>query len=209
METALNIRTLSDLLEDLCCNIEKQENFTLRFLVEALHERGFGIIMLIFAAPAALPVPGFNTIMALPLVFLAVQQTMGRHTIWLPEKLLRKTLSREKIARVIRAIIPWLEKAEILIKPRMEWVTWNGPAHLFGFLATLMALMACLPVPLTHTVPSIGIAIISVGILMRDGLAVIAGTVLGMAWLTLLVGSVALFGPEAFDAGVNALKSLF
>ena len=209
MHTAVNIRTLSSLLEDLRVTVEKSEKVTIGLLIEALHERGFGVILLIFAAPAALPVPGFNALMSLPLVFLALQQTMGRHAIWMPEKLLRKSLPRDALAGTLRTMIPWLKKIERLVKSRMGWVTQDGPSHVFGFLTLLIALFAALPIPLTNTVPGISIAIIAIGILMRDGLAIIAGTVAGIGWMTILIGSVALFGPEAFDSSAQAFKSIF
>ena len=209
MSSDTSIRPLSHVLEDICQTIEKTENVTIGLLIDAFHERGFGIIMLIFAAPAALPIPGFNAIMSLPLICLALQQTMGRHTIWMPESLLHRPLPRQKMTEIIRMAIPWLKKIEVLIKPRMKWVTWNGPSHFMGFLTLLIALFAALPIPLTHTIPGISIAIIALGILMRDGLAIIAGTTIGIGWMAILIGSVVLFGSEAFDIITNGIKSVF
>jgi hypothetical protein len=50
-----------------------------------------------------------------------------------------------------------------------------------------MALMVCVPLPLTNTVPSLGIACMAIGVVMRDGLAVIAGAIIGLVWIFLLL----------------------
>ena len=70
------------------------ERISIADLLEAFHERGFGFILLIFSVPMALPIPvppGINVLLATPLILLTAQQALGRHTIWLPEKVKNKT----------------------------------------------------------------------------------------------------------------------
>jgi Uncharacterized ABC-type transport system, permease components len=57
------------------------------------------------------------------------------------------------------------------------------PIALFGFMLGIGMLV---PVPFTNTLPSLGLAVICVGILNRDGLAVVVGAVLGLAGLIVL-----------------------
>ncbi|MEM9234514.1 MAG: exopolysaccharide biosynthesis protein, partial [Pseudomonadota bacterium] len=47
--------------------------------------------------------------------------------------------------------------------------------------------------------PGIGVAIASVGLLERDGLLVLAGLALGLAWVALLVFGFIFLGAEALD----------
>ncbi|MCB9988795.1 MAG: exopolysaccharide biosynthesis protein [Rhodospirillales bacterium] len=203
------IRSLSQLMTDLKHSLSG-DDVRLGTLLEQLHERGFGAVLLLFAAPMALPIPvppGINIALATPLLLLTAQQVIGRHTIWLPEKLRQSALPRTKIEGLIDAMLPWLKRLELLTKPRMGWITQNGPSCFFGFLGLLMALAVCVPVPLTNTVPSLGIALMAVGTLMRDGLATLVGAIIGMAWVTMLVGAVIIFGPEAFDIVKETIKS--
>ena len=203
------IRSLSQLMADVQRSLP-EDDVRLATLLEQLHERGFGAVLLLFAAPMALPIPvppGINIALASPLVLLTAQQTLGRHTIWLPESWRQKTLPRTKVEGLIRAMLPWLIRLELLTKPRFGWITQDGPSCFFGFLGLLMALAVCIPLPLTNTVPSLGIALMAVGTLMRDGVATLAGAFIGMAWVIMLVAAVIIFGPEAFDIVKETIKS--
>ena len=72
-----------------------------------------------------------------------------------------------------------------------------------------MALAVAVPLPLTNTVPAFGIALMSIGVLMRDGLAVIGGLIIGLAWVIALVSFVIIFGEQGFDLMKNFIKGLF
>jgi hypothetical protein len=193
---------LSKVLDDLRHDMPAEGMLTTGTLVEILRERGIGALMVLFALPLALPsgiVPGLNTLFALPLAFLTAQQAAGRQSAWLPRKMMEKELDPERMAGLIAAILPWLLKLEKLLRPRLAWVTMPGTARIFGGLALIMALFACIPVPLTHTVPGIGLLLIAGGITQRDGLAVIAGAAIGTAYIIILVGAIAILGPHAMD----------
>ena len=70
-----------------------------------------------------------------------------------------------------------------------------------------MALTVCIPVPLTNTVPSFGIALMSLGGIMRDGLMTLTGALIGIAWVSMLVITALVFGPEAVDIIKDVIKS--
>lgn len=208
VDTAAPIRSLSTVLDDLKAGL-RGETVSVGQLVETLHERGIAMILLLFAAPMALPLPvppGINIALATPLLLLTLQQVKGAHTVWLPQKILDRTFPCDKFGGLISSIIPWAKRLELLIKPRMGWATQNGPSRFFGFLGFLMALSVCIPLPLTNTVPSLGISLMAVGYIMRDGLAVLSGALIGMAWITLLAVAILVFGPDAFHIIKDFIK---
>jgi len=202
-------RTLSELLADLQAHITTP-TISVRDLLSAFHERGFGFFLFLFALPAALPIPAFgiNTIIALPLLLLTVQQAIGRHTIWIPEKWKDKTIKQDSVNGFIEKAAPWIKRIEFFIRPRLGFITQGHMSKFIGLLGFFMALAVSIPLPLTNTIPSFGIALMSIGILMRDGLAVLAGAVIGLAWIALLVGFVVIFGPEGFDMVKEFIKGL-
>ena len=179
--------------------------------MEAFHERGLGFFVFLVALPAALPLPalGINTLIAVPLLLLTLQQAFGSHTVWLPESLKKKTVRRETLENMIDAALPWVLRLEIFIQPRMGWLTQNGASRLIGFINFIMALAVCIPIPLTNTVPSMGIALMSIGILMRDGLSVLAGAFIGIAWIALLASVFIFLGLEGADLVKDFIKSFF
>ncbi len=202
------MRTLSDILNtigDQCTG----DTISMDDLLKAFHERGFGFFLFLFSLPAALPLPavGVGTVLGLPLVFLTAQQAIGRRTIWFPEKFKNKSLKRARVLAMIDRALPWTQRVEKFIKPRMEFVTLGIFSRLIGVFGFIMALSVLVPLPLTNTVPSFGIALMSIGVIMRDGLAVIAGALIGMIWVCALIMIVLFLGTEGFDIIKDLIKS--
>ena len=201
-------RAISEVLIDLQKKLPKEKVCTFDIL-EALHERGFGFLLFIFALPAALPLPGLgvNLIIAAPLLFLTIQQAMGRHRIWIPEKLRTKSISAARFKSMLDAALPFITKIEIFLRPRLGFITQGVFSNLIGVMGVIMALSVCVPLPLTNTVPSMGIALMALGVIMRDGLAVIAGAILGLAWVLMISYVLIFIGAEGLDFIKETIKS--
>lgn len=203
------MRSISDVFADLE-NRMTGERVTFACLLEALHERGFGFLLLIFSVPMALPVPvppGINVMLALPLILLTAQQAIGRHTIWLPGWVLRKSIKHSTMSTIIQKTLPWLVRIETLVKPRLEFMTFGIFSHLIGVFGLIMALTVCIPLPMTNTVPSLGIAVMAVGVIMRDGLAVVTGAIIGIVWIILLSLIIGFLGMEGFGIVKDLIKA--
>jgi len=202
-------RKISQVLIDLKKTLPAEKICTFD-LLEALQERGFGFLLFIFALPAALPLPGLgvNLIIAAPLVFLTAQQAMGRHSIWIPEKVKYKSISRERFEAMLDAALPFITKIEILVRPRLGFMTQGVFGNLIGLAGLAMALSICIPLPLTNTVPAMGIALMALGVIMRDGLAVIAGALVGLLWVAMISYVLIFLGTEGLDVVKETIKSL-
>lgn len=178
-------------------------------LLEALHERGFGVLMFIFALPAAIPLPGLgvNVIIALPLLFITVQQAMGRHSIWLPNWIKKTSISRERFEAIVDKSLPFVKKIEFFIHPRLGFMTRGVFCVFIGIFGLVLTLSICIPLPLTNTVPAIGIALMAVGAIMRDGLAVVVGALIGSAWVCMIFFVVIFLGIEGIDLVKETIKA--
>lgn len=206
-----SIHSLSKLITDYTDSLDGEET-SVAAILEAFHERGLGILLIFFAAPMALPVPvppGINIMLAMPLLLLTAQQALGRHTVWMPQRIKQKTIASQKLKSLLYRVAKWLAKMEKFIRPRLGFVTQDGPSRIAGLLGFIMALSVCIPLPLTNTVPSLGIFLMAVGVSMRDGLTVLAGALIGTTWVLMLVGCTIIFGPEAFDIIKEFIKSFF
>ncbi len=200
-------RTLSEVLLDLKQKLPPEKVCTFDIL-EALHERGFGFLLFIFALPAALPRPalGINFIIALPLLFLTTQQAMGRHQIWFPEKIKYKSINRKTFESILDKGLPFIRFIEKFIRPRLGFITQGYFSNIIGILGVIMALSICVPLPLTNTVPAFGIAMMAMGVIMRDGLAVIIGALIGTLWVAMVFGVLAFVGLEGIDLIKETIK---
>lgn len=205
------VRPISEVLQDLNGSLTDQRT-NIAQIIEALHERGFGFILLFFALPMALPLPvppGINVLLASPLLLLTAQQAIGRHTIWLPQKIMNKSMDTKKLSRMIEGVLPWMRRMEFFLKPRFGMVTQGVFSNIIGALGFIMALSVCVPVPLTNTVPSLGIALMAAGVIMRDGVAVLAGATIGVTWVVMLVVVTIFFGSEGVDIVKEVIKTWF
>lgn len=200
-----SIRPLSVLLNDLKEGLP-QGDVPLAHILEAFHERGFGVLLFVLAFPMALPVPkppGVTFILGIPLLLLTAQQSIGRQTVWLPEKILRRTIGHDRLVTLIEKVIPWVLKIERFVQPRMGWATRGLFSRLSGLAGVIMSTAIFLPFPGFNTVPSMSLCLLAIGDVMRDGLAVMIGSILGVAWIFFLAFLIAFVGIE----GIHLLKT--
>lgn len=205
----MTIRSISNLLNDFKSDLPKGQ-VSLDHVLLAFHERGFGFALFIFALPMAMPIPvppGVNVLLASPLIVLTLQLAIGRSTIWMPKSWRSKALQKKSIESMIDAALPFVQKMEYLVKPRFALITQGIASNIIGVLGLIMALTICIPLPLTNTVPSMGIALMALGLIMRDGVFVLLGALIGTAWVALLGFAALTYGPEGLEILKDAIKS--
>lgn len=168
---------------------------TLGELSDAMEERAFGLLLLILALPCCLPfVYLLPQLVALPMVVLAWQMAMGRRAPWLPETLRKRRLPIDGMLDVVDRTRRYGGGfVERLAHPRLVGLTGDRGTRVIGALLVVPCLSILVPLPLTNTVPGFGVSLAAVGLIERDGLFVIAGLLIGLAWVLLLaVGGPAL-----------------
>lgn len=196
-------RHINDILHEISSNLSIKTN-TLGDLIDAMNERGFGVLIFLFALPMAIPLPvppGVNLLFSIPLLFLTFQQIFGAKTPWLPKKIRAKKLKKQTLETMIEKSKPWLNRLSYFIKPRMGFITQNYMSYIIGIFGFIFALCVSIPIPLTNTVPSFAILLMALGVLMRDGLAIIVGMIIGSGWIVVL----ATLGIAGFKALISAL----
>ena len=163
-------------------------------LVDRLDERAFGLMLLLLALPCCVPfIYILPQIVALPMLALAGQMAMGRPHPWLPASLHEREFTPSAFQQVVARSEKYLGWIEHFARPRLKVVTDNFGARIVGALMLVPIASILVPLPSTNTVPGIGVAIASLGLIERDGLLVILGLLIGFIWVALLV----FFGLEA------------
>lgn len=169
---------------------DSRERIAIGDLLAALGDRAIGALMFVFSVPNVLPTPpGTSTILGPPLIFLAAQLALGRKP-WLPGFITRRSLARTDFQAVINRIAPWLERAEKLLRPRATFLAAPPMEYVVGVLCLVLAVVLALPIPLGNILPALGIALLSLGILERDGYWVAVGLAVGVGALVFVSGVV-------------------
>lgn len=187
-----NHRSASDVLEGVVKDNDA-DYISFQEIKMALHERGFGLLMLFFALPLSIPLPvppGLTAIPALPLILFSIQMLRGMDSPWLPKWVGNKKIKRETLALIVEKTAPHLKKAEKLLRPRFSFASSEAGEKIVGFFALLFSLSILIPLPLTNFIPAIGILLMSLGLLSKDGIPIAIGIIvgsMGIALTTLII----------------------
>ena len=178
---------------------------TIAGLIEASGEKSFAMVFLVLMAIPALPIPtgGVTHVFEVIVMLLALELVIGRTTIWLPQKWfnrrLGKTIEQRSLPYLIKKI-KWLEK---YARPRFRGVLANRQyLRLVGLIVIFLTLAAFLAPPFSglDTVPSLGVVLIALGLILEDMVVFIGG---------LIVGSLGVFITVVFGAALTeAVKQL-
>ena len=165
---------LSEVLRALACDASR-ERIAVGDLLQALGDRAIGALLFIFAFPNILPVPpGTSAVLGAPLVFLAAQLTFGMRP-WLPQMISRRSMSRADFHGMVAKVAPWLERGEKMLRPRASALALPPAEYMLGLVCLLLAVVLVLPIPLGNMLPALAISLLALGLLERDGYAILAG----------------------------------
>lgn len=161
-----------------------EKGATIGEMVHFFGERAFGFLLMIFALICIipLPIPGIHMFLSIPLFYLTLQQTAGRREIWFPEKVSSYLIPPRALRDVGEKTVHWIERLDRISSPRLEFLTEGWWFRFFGGVAFYITAFLSIPLPLTNLVPAVGIVFMAVGLLMRDGLAMIIGSIIGVVW---------------------------
>lgn len=157
-------------------------------VLDQLDERAFGLLLLLLALPCCLPfVYLLPQIVALPMLALAGQLAAGRHHPWLPKTLHDRSFPISAFQSVLDRSAKYIGWIERFAHPRIPALTQGLGVRIVGALLIVPTASILIPLPSTNTIPGIGVAVASVGLIERDGVLVLMGLVIGFIWVFLLL----------------------
>ncbi len=170
----LRLRTFSEVLESL--GQGDNPKLTLDEVVEAFGDRGLGALILVLTLMALLPwPPGGKAVFAVPIILLAAELTFQHNEIWLPRWALKASLSREAYRRAVGKVLKPIRYVENLTRPRLHVLTGAVGEIFMGIACVLLAVVMALPVPFGDMLPGLAMVFFALGIMQKDGVAVIIG----------------------------------
>ena len=171
----------------------EHERATVGELIGKLDERSHALVLLLLAAPNLTPgpsMPGFSTIFGVPLGFVAFEMILGCRALRLPRFMERISIRRRYITGFILKLEPLLRRIERVLKPRGPAFGSPAATRGLGVACLVLAVLLSLPIPVFSLLPALALVIVALGLLARDGLAVICGLSLGLLSCGILIGLV-------------------
>ena len=183
---------VSDILADFIESFPGKR-IALGDLIAAMGPRAFGMLFLVLALPNAVPIPGISTIFGLPMILLGAQLLIGLPRPWLPARLARLDLERATMRNMLQRTKPYLAKIERLSRPRALLFTGAVAERFVGLMVCVLGMVLIFPIWGGNLPPAVAIAIMSIGLMDRDGLFVVGGLAFGFVAMA-IVGAVIAFG---------------
>ena len=184
---------------------------TIGELLDLIGDRGFGLLLLVLALPAALPIPapGYATPFGVLMVILGAQMIMARKSPSVPEFFAKRSVKYGVLRFSIQNGHLPLKVVEFLIRPRLRVLSHNrGFRSAIGVIIVLMACFMSLPIPLTNTAPSFVIFVMAAGLLEEDGLLLFGGVLLAPVAAAIAGGALYIavtLGPEAVETTLKPM----
>jgi hypothetical protein len=187
--------------DELECWLGGDHEKTLGSLIELFEQKSFAILFVLLLGVPALPLPtgGATHVFEIIAVLLALELIAGREEIWLPERWRKLELAGEKQQRFLTALMKMTRRLERFSRPRLRFLFAHRLSNIvFGLLVVAGSASAFLAPPFTglDTLPSLGVVLLSLAVLLEDFLVVAAALVIGAVGVTLevLLGSAAIHG---------------
>jgi hypothetical protein len=173
-----------------------QEKTTVANIIKVIGSRSFGPLLLLIGIILFSPlsgIPGMPTAMGVFLLLIALQLLFGRKYFWLPDWLLKRSVTRTKLNKSLKWLRPVSSFVDRFLEPRLT-VFIHGPGlYAIALICTVIAV--CLPImeliPFSASTAGAVLTFFGLSLISDDGLlALIAfgltGFMVGTITYTLL-----------------------
>ncbi len=153
-------------------------------LMQYFHRRSFGGVFFILAILCL--IPGVSIFAGIVLIIPGLQMCVGFSMPLLPRFISQRLISVKRLRLFGIGLIPWVEKLELIVRPRWSVMSGKLFRQIIGLVVVVMACIVAIPFPLSNYPPAIAVLCLSLGLLERDGWMIMLGLV--FSGLALFVG---------------------
>ena len=161
-------------------DISHDERRSLRTVISRFGNRAFGPVLTICGLILITPVgaiPGAPVALCIVIFSFSLQVLAGRPTPWLPAALEKVNVTQGNIDATKKHLGPVLKRLDGVVRPRFRWARAHNTSKFAAILAMMLAttLLPLGAIPFGAMLPGAIIAVIGLGIMARDGLALMVG----------------------------------
>ncbi|MGM9513615.1 exopolysaccharide biosynthesis protein [Roseateles sp. DB2] len=161
-------------LRDAAATLQ-DERVSMQAMAQAHGPEAHGALLLLLAMPCLLPVPGVATALGMGLAVLAVAMWRGRCASDLPKHVAALELPRHWAQRVLVGLASAYALAGRHARARLSHLASAGRRSGLALVVGMMAAIIVMPIPFGNVLPAMALSFIGLGLVFRDGLAVLMG----------------------------------
>lgn len=173
------------------------DSLTLGELLDIFGDEGLlllsALLTLVFLIPVS--IPGVSTVFGAAILLVGISRVIGR-PLWLPARIRTRALPVDRLRPGLEHGMVWVRRLERISRPhRLNAVT-DGrvPTQVTNLAFILAAVLLMAPfgfVPFSNTLPALALLLYAIGMIQRDGGAVLLGHLANIGtilYFTVLVG---------------------
>jgi hypothetical protein len=189
-DTPADERQLSERLDDWLGGDQRK---TLCTLVDAFGPQSFAVLFVLLMALPALPLPtgGVTHVLEIATMLLALELVAGRREVWIPKRWEERELKGLTGPRFRAAFVKRVRWFERYARPRLgQLLELRVTSIGYGLVVLALAIVAFIAPPFSglDTLPSLGVVVLSLGVLFRDVVIAALGLLIGAVGVGLVVG---------------------
>jgi hypothetical protein len=146
--------------------------------IRRFDHHSYGGVLFILAVLCLLP--GISILAGFVLILPGFQMLMGVETPRLPAYFDKRHVNVQRLHFACNKIVPFIERIEKVVKPRMHLMNSLVMRKMTGLLIVLLAIVVAIPFPLSNYPPAFAMLLLSLGLLVRDGLFILLGFLSGL-----------------------------
>lgn len=137
------------------------------------------LLTLVFLIPVS--IPGVSTIFGAAILLVGISRLIGR-PLWLPARIRARPLPADRLRPGLEHGMAWVRRLERVSRPhRLNALTDGRAASLLNNVAFILAALLLMApfgfVPFSNTLPAIALLLYAIGMIQRDGGAILLGHV--------------------------------
>jgi len=176
-----DLTNLEQLLDRIGEAAAERSDVSLGAILDVVGRRSFGPLLLVAGlitlAPIIGDIPGVPTVMGILVILIAAQVLLRQEHFWLPEWMLRRSVSEEKL----RKMLSWLRRParfiDKFLRPRLTLFTRKAGTIVIAIVCVQVAL--AMPfmelVPLSANIAGLVLTVFGLALIACDGLLVLTG----------------------------------
>ena len=158
-----------------------EDRLTLGELLAVFGDEGLLLLTMLLTLVFLIPVsiPGVSTVFGAAILLVGISRLSGR-PLWLPARVRDRALPADKLRPGLAGGLEWVRRLEKISRPHRLRVFVDGRAqNLLNNLAFILAALLLMApfgfVPFSNTLPAIALLFYAVGLVQRDGVAMLLG----------------------------------
>lgn len=172
--------------------IEEEGRADVGSLLNASGSRAAGPLLFLPALVMISPIgaiPGVPIVLTTLTLLVAGQLVLGRTSIWLPSFVRNRGFPKQKVKSIIDKLTPYAERADGYLGQRLAIFAGETASRIVAAFCILLSVLVypATLLPFAVALPGSAILLLSLGLLVRDGIVTLVGLMVALAAVATVV----------------------